>query len=579
MSLHMNNILNEKSEIDFSKICRSCMCQKVEMKEIFGSCLDNMLRTVSCVDVKLGDGLPDKMCVPCVLLVSRAFTFKQQCQKADATFRMYLMRKETEGNQVIESSLPGVQETEAEIIPMGLGQMVEDQRQVMECPERDEDVQDDSHAQEEIAEENVYFHESLATSEEINFENLQIQDAGIELSKVDLLPEDCCDEVLATVKDLKVYEPKIYHICNNCGLTFPSPEELAVHNRENHPEELQISPAETHFECQECHKTFADSKILRRHSKTHLIVKPHVCLTCGKTFAESSNLTKHKKKHTGELRNVVGKPNLCSVCGKRFKWASSLSKHMKHHTKHKILTCPYCPKYYVEARSLSIHMRTHTGEKPFVCEICNKGFTQLCNLTKHIRVHTGEKPYLCPVCGKGFKQSGYVAIHLRTHTGERPYVCPDCGRAFAGSNTLALHRRCHTGERPYACSVCPKRFARHETAVIHQRIHTGEKPHVCQLCGRGFNSSGHLYGHMRSHNANKPYECDVCKKRFKSSSSLNVHIRSHTGEKPYSCPMCKKSFSQQSTLSTHQLTHLSTGTFVVAENQILEPEPEETNLG
>uniref|UniRef100_A0A1B0EST1 C2h2-type zn-finger protein n=2 Tax=Lutzomyia longipalpis TaxID=7200 RepID=A0A1B0EST1_LUTLO len=432
MSLHMNNILNEKSEIDFSKICRSCMCQKVEMKEIFGSCLDNMLRTVSCVDVKLGDGLPDKMCVPCVLLVSRAFTFKQQCQKADATFRMYLMRKETEGNQVIESSLPGVQETEAEIIPMGLGQMVEDQRQVMECPERDEDVQDDSHAQEEIAEENVYFHESLATSEEINFENLQIQDAGIELSKVDLLPEDCCDEVLATVKDLKVYEPKIYHICNNCGLTFPSPEELAVHNRENHPEELQISPAETHFECQECHKTFADSKILRRHSKTHLIVKPHVCLTCGKTFAESSNLTKHKKKHTGELRNVVGKPNLCSVCGKRFKWAR---------------------------------------EKPYLCPVCGKGFKQSGYVAIHLRTHTGERPYVCPDCGRAFAGSNTLALHRRCHTGERPYACSVCPKRFARHETAVIHQRIHTGEKPYSCPMCKKSFSQQSTLSTHQLTH------------------------------------------------------------------------------------------------------------
>lgn len=30
------------------------------------------------------------MCVPCVLQVSRAFTFKQQCQRSDQTLRLYL---------------------------------------------------------------------------------------------------------------------------------------------------------------------------------------------------------------------------------------------------------------------------------------------------------------------------------------------------------------------------------------------------------------------------------------------------------------------------------------------------------
>lgn len=281
------------------------------------------------------------------------------------------------------------------------------------------------------------------------------------------------------------------------------------------------------FECDVCHKTFGEAKVLRRHLKIHSATKPHACTACDMSFAESSNLTKHMKRHSGELRNVVGKPNLCSVCGKRFKWASSLSKHMKHHTRHKILTCPYCPKYYVEARSLNIHVRGHTGEKPFVCEVCQKGFTQMGNLDKHMRVHTGEKPFVCPLCGKGFSQSGYVAIHMRCHTGERPYRCTDCGKGFAGSNTLAIHRRTHTGERPYACTVCSRRFARQETAVIHQRTHTGEKPHVCGVCHRGFTSSGHLTGHMRSHSGEKPHACELCGKRFAGTSSLKVHMRGH----------------------------------------------------
>lgn len=69
------------------------------------------------------------------------------------------------------------------------------------------------------------------------------------------------------------------------------------------------------FECTQCHKIFAENKILKRHLKIHSPIKPHVCTVCSATFAESSNLSKHMKKHTGELRNVVGKPNLCQVCG------------------------------------------------------------------------------------------------------------------------------------------------------------------------------------------------------------------------------------------------------------------------
>lgn len=157
-----------------------------------------------------------------------------------------------------------------------------------------------------------------------------------------------------------------------CNLHFESKEKLALHSQAIHLSETSEPISEhnntnsnstengkkiLHHECPECHKFFAESKILRRHLKIHSPIKPHHCSECSMSFAESSNLSKHMKKHTGELRAVQGKPNLCSVCGKGFKWASSLSKHMKHHTRHKILTCPYCPKYYVEARSLNIHLR------------------------------------------------------------------------------------------------------------------------------------------------------------------------------------------------------------------------------
>lgn len=179
--------------------------------------------------------------------------------------------------------------------------------------------------------------------------------------------------------------------CTICNLSFDTNDKLNAHSQSIHSTTSDHSDVNKNdmtksFECPECHKVFAERKILKRHLKIHSPIKPHACPECDMSFAESSNLSKHMKKHTGELRNVIGKPNLCSVCGKGFKWSSSLSKHMKHHTKKKLLICTYCPKFYVERRSLQIHIRSHTGEKPFTCTVCNKGFTQRGNLEKHLRV-------------------------------------------------------------------------------------------------------------------------------------------------------------------------------------------------
>lgn len=55
------------------------------------------------------------MCVQCVLQVSRAFTFKQQCQRSDATLRLYcrnnyeeIIVSEDEDNKSIMNNVPVV---------------------------------------------------------------------------------------------------------------------------------------------------------------------------------------------------------------------------------------------------------------------------------------------------------------------------------------------------------------------------------------------------------------------------------------------------------------------------------------
>lgn len=72
---------------DLDKVCRGCLGKNGEMRPLFGSFLDNMLRIVAEIEVQANDGLPQLMCVPCVLQVSRAFTFKQQCKRSDTALR------------------------------------------------------------------------------------------------------------------------------------------------------------------------------------------------------------------------------------------------------------------------------------------------------------------------------------------------------------------------------------------------------------------------------------------------------------------------------------------------------------
>lgn len=100
---------------DLDKVCRGCLGKNGEMRPLFGSYLDNMLRMVAEIEVQAGDGLPQMMCVPCVLQVSRAFTFKQQCQRSDSTLRTFFqeMEKSNENDDDLAIDLNAVRAIES----------------------------------------------------------------------------------------------------------------------------------------------------------------------------------------------------------------------------------------------------------------------------------------------------------------------------------------------------------------------------------------------------------------------------------------------------------------------------------
>ncbi|CAH1792573.1 unnamed protein product [Owenia fusiformis] len=130
-----------------------------------------------------------------------------------------------------------------------------------------------------------------------------------------------------------VHQLNLHHnlsfICDQCPAIYTRKEKLEEHVNSKHPSDS--SPV---FTCNECSKTFAYKRLLKRHEETHSDVTFYcdICLAekgfdvgvhC---YTTKANLNRHKNVAHGGVELVLMP---CPQCGKTFYKRNSLQRHMK----------------------------------------------------------------------------------------------------------------------------------------------------------------------------------------------------------------------------------------------------------
>ncbi|KAF5291845.1 hypothetical protein FQA39_LY14182 [Lamprigera yunnana] len=546
--------MQHQQQFDISKICRTCLSEKGEMRSVFlddestgqAMRLSEMIMGFSNIQIESGDGLPSSICIQCIHQINRAFTFKQLCEQSDTNLRQYLgmPMRHTSCKQEDEDPSHDIYSANFMLDTFGLEDSSNDS---------DDSFKQDFTLLSHINLDNPNDEKAIAQKQLLKAAKLQ----KCKLTKKKLLAK--VGGKTSALKKLK----RNTNQCNVCKKQFINLKSFRKHLRTH----IEDRP----YKCKVCPRGFTEENYLNNHMRTHMPEdqKPYQCKLCNKRFIHTTLLTKHLLKHSGE------KPFVCKICNKGCYAENSLLKHMKIHEKKQgdlgLLKhiCDYCKSEFPNANLLDVHIKQHTGDRPFLCNMCGKCFPQRFNLELHLRTHT--------VCKNGYVSKASLKIHMRTHTNERPFVCDFCGKAFRQSGDLTSHKRLHGTEKPIECSVCQKRFTTVMKLKYHMRNHTGERPYVCTVCGRGFTVNTILLRHMRVHSGERPYVCVTCGKAFSQSSTLNTHMKVHAPSPKYSTQETQSRMPKFSTVNEvkfHSVNNQQNNRLLQpTDNRMLQPEP------
>uniref|UniRef100_A0A4W4EEL1 Ovo-like zinc finger 1b n=1 Tax=Electrophorus electricus TaxID=8005 RepID=A0A4W4EEL1_ELEEL len=115
----------------------------------------------------------------------------------------------------------------------------------------------------------------------------------------------------------------------------------------------------------------------------------------------------------------------CPICHKTFSNTRMIKRHLRSHSDFRRYPCEYCGKGFNDTFDLKRHVRTHTGVRPFKCSMCDKAFTQRCSLESHLKKIHGvsqqygykerrDKLYVCEECGLTARTQTGLFVHIQT---------------------------------------------------------------------------------------------------------------------------------------------------------------------
>ncbi|XP_051171229.1 zinc finger protein 761-like [Leptopilina boulardi] len=598
---------------NISKLCRTCLREDNDkMVCLFvgpsGSSLAAKLRSLSCLEVCQGDGLPEKMCDKCVTRAESALLYREQCRVADRALRQALLKvkgmtsyttvsgcklyQQNQGFVPLQNAQKTLKCVECGAVFMNYQELCLHNR--LHVPLQHENNIPSQHMR--IAESQnslPNLNHAVVNSTNLDIDNvnepskltipyLREEDNLISNRAACALHCSLCNHTFTNRTQL--IHHNLTHDTNNINLVC---NEETIENRQNSKFNIPSTNSLVHSTMEKSLSNFnypfhsfmnenneiqnsiiSDTTQLNsaRFQSDIIIHSQNNSKMIEQCFDESNSLKYKEKCHLDKLEDSNNKIYKCEQCSQEFFQKSKLETHCLLHTNLRPFKCFSCEKSYASKSKLNAHIRLHTKSNIYQCKFCNKIFTYPSYLEEHMNSHKTnsqidmqgrQKIYglECNICKKKFRFAKNLNAHFKLHSGKGLFECSICDKKFSKKYNLKIHLQSHDDKKLHKCKYCDKSFTQKSNLVEHTRIHTKVKPFQCNMCNKRFSQSSHLKSHKASHDTVRQHHCQLCGKKFKLSSHLKRHLNSHNGSKTYKCDKCNQMFSQAFSLKRHLKRH------------------------
>nr|XP_034187607.1 zinc finger protein 14-like [Osmia lignaria] len=344
---------------------------------------------------------------------------------------------------------------------------------------------------------------------------------------------------------------KLY-VCTKCGRHYSSKKSLDRHLITHH---------EKTFTCNKCNKHFFHLDKLVEHSKLHEIKekpKPVLCRICNKNFRKTDTMVRHLNVHKRAnpkevlsiLKEIRDRRKLESISESEKTVIQVKNNDDKKETDEKSVsrynsmisdkqeTCTLqtdCKSPTSALLFLDVNASENDSfdnNMVYKCKYCTKRYTTEKSLQRHLLVHA-DKKFVCNVCNMKFYREDRLQSHKNRYGHDENKISPEVQKPSDEKSTIKLINSwireeldSDNEEKGFPCKICGKSYDTKKSLSKHQLSTHNSEEEGCASCGEMCNCD-EKDKEQKANEGLKPYKCSECNKSFDKEDKLQKHIMNH----------------------------------------------------